>query len=466
VDKRLFAFGGGGNVINDLHVLDLITLRWDSVQASSGIPPSKRYGHTATRWNDSIVLFGKFCLLKWSKTYFQDYCNDVHIFDLRTFTWSQPQITGVVSARYLHSAVVFNDKLFIYGGFAKSSDCTYVLDELNVLDLKSMRWSKYHEVPPRYNHSATLVGHKMYIYAGKDEHGNTVSDLFAVNLLSEPYTLHLVLSGSQSSINAKMILLKSQHFCDTACGKLLVFGRYLAKGLIAGSNAESTYSLWMLDLDTLKWKRQECDAQFDTGGWNYFTIISDETYSSVDGKDIELAYGYVRDALMIDGESLGLYDVPCGRRMSEFSHLLNNPEFSDFEIIPADGRPIYVHQVILISRWAHFRNMYQSGMLEVMERCMKLPESFDVVIAFLRYLYTDQLDENEPWTIICEVLVMANMYMLSRLKKMCCERLYRRHLTVDSCSIIFEKAIIAEETGLKLLVLDFMFRNYGSVLKS
>lgn len=131
-------------------------------------------------------------------------------------------------------------------------------------------------MPPRYNHSATLVGNKMYIYAGKDEQGNTVSDLFMVNLSKLPYTPHLVLSGNQQSCHGRMVLLKSQHFCDTACGKLLVFGRYLNKHQQTNS-PDSTYSLWMLDLDTLEWEKQECDGHFEVGGWNYFTIINEKS---------------------------------------------------------------------------------------------------------------------------------------------------------------------------------------------
>lgn len=166
---------------------------------------------------------------------------------------------------------------------------TYVLDELCVLDLNSMIWTRYHDMPPRYNHSATLVGNKIYIYAGKDEQGNTVSDLFMVNLQKLPYTPHLVLSGNQQSCNTRMVLLKSQHFCDTACGKLLVFGRYLNNSNTTKSNLlqpsqtnnnnspESTYSLWMLDLDTLEWEKQECDGHFEVGGWNYFTIINEKS---------------------------------------------------------------------------------------------------------------------------------------------------------------------------------------------
>jgi hypothetical protein len=122
--------------------------------------------------------------------------------------------------------------------------------------------------------------------------------------------------------------------------------------------------------------------------------------------------------------------------------------------------------VILITRWPHFRNIYKSGMVESRERKMEIPEPYEVVLAFLKYLYNDQLDENESCEIICEVLVLANMYLLHRLKKICCQKLYKQHLSIQNCGTIFEKAMMAEEVGLKLLTLDFMFKNYGQVLKS
>lgn len=171
--------------------------------------------------------------------------------------------------------------------------------------------------------------------------------------------------------------------------------------------------------------------------------------------------------MVINGESLGLYDIPLSLQVScEFSRLLNNPELSDFVIVPAGGQEFHVHQVILITRWPHFRNIYKSGMIESRQRRMEIPEPYHVVLAFLKYLYNDRLDSEESCEIICDVLVLANMYLLSRLKKMCCERLYRHHLSIHTCGLIFEKAIMAEEVGLKLLALDYMFRNYGQVLKS
>ncbi|KAI8075475.1 uncharacterized protein B0P05DRAFT_547641 [Gilbertella persicaria] len=457
VDHRLFVYGGGGNVTNDLHVLNLYDMRWETVQTAKGIPPYKRYGHTATLWNNCIIIFG-------GCNEYQEYCNDIHIFDIEKSSWFQPEIDNVVPARYLHSASVYDDKLFIYGGFAKNSNCTYVLDELSVLDLKTFTWTKYHGVPPRYNHSATLIGHKMYIYAGKDEHGDTISDLFVINLNAPPYTPHLVFSGSTYS---QMVLLKSQHFCEAVCGKLLVFGRYLTQN----TPHESMYGLWMLDLDTLTWERQERNAHFEVGGWNYFTVISQDGLNNLfflGNTDPFRPQGYdhFRDALVINSETLGLYDIPALSVSCEFSQLLNNPELSDFVIVPANGQAFHVHQVILVTRWPHFRNIYKSGMMEATQRRMEIPEPYEVVLVFLKYLYNDRLDENESCSNICHVLVLANMYLLHRLKKICCEQLYRQHLTIENCGLIFEKAIMAEETGLKLLTLDFMFRNLGYVLKS
>ncbi|CAO3589970.1 unnamed protein product [Absidia cylindrospora] len=127
VNHQLFVYGGGGNnVTNDLHVLNLCDMRWETIQTVTGVAPCKRYGHTATLWKHYIIVFG-------GCNEYQAYCNDIHIFDLENLTWCQPQIKGSVSARYLHSAVVYDDKLFVYGGFAKNTDCTYVLDEISVL---------------------------------------------------------------------------------------------------------------------------------------------------------------------------------------------------------------------------------------------------------------------------------------------------------------------------------------------
>ncbi|RUS16955.1 hypothetical protein BC938DRAFT_476410, partial [Jimgerdemannia flammicorona] len=116
VRNKLYVFGGGGNVTNDLHVLDLKDRRWESVQAIKGVAPSKRYGHTASLWRNHIIIFG-------GCNEFSDYCSDLCVFDIQKSTWIRPEIRGLnVPARYLHTATVYDDKLYVYGGFAKNSD--------------------------------------------------------------------------------------------------------------------------------------------------------------------------------------------------------------------------------------------------------------------------------------------------------------------------------------------------------
>ncbi|GAA5799084.1 hypothetical protein HPULCUR_004493 [Helicostylum pulchrum] len=339
VKDKLFVIGGGGvgNITNDLRVLSLNDMRWEKIQTVKGTVPGKRYGHTATLWDNFIIVFG-------GCNEFNEYVNDVYMFDIPKQTWFQPDIKGIVPARYLHSASVYNNKLFIYSGFAKNTEVTYVLDELSVLDLKSFIWSKYHNIPARYNHSATLVGHKMYIYGGKDENGNAISDLYVVVLNTPPYTPDLVLDSCKN-----MELLKSPHFCEYIHGKLLVFGRYATTN---NSNQRFMYGLWKLDLDTLERTREECNAVFDIGVWNYFTTITENTKNNdeqqVSSNNLLFLgntdsirpkmYDHFRDALVINSESLGLYDMPSLVQVPcEFSRLSNNSDLSDFVVVSSNS---------------------------------------------------------------------------------------------------------------------------------
>ncbi|KAI7894105.1 uncharacterized protein EV154DRAFT_459807 [Mucor mucedo] len=289
VQEQLFVIGGGGALIDNLRVLDLLKMQWKTIIVKGKEPP-RVYGHTATLWDNSIVVFGG-CDAS------GNYSNAIHIYDIQKQAWSQPDIDGTTHARYLHSASVYNNKLFVYGGFAKNKDCTYVLNELNVLDLLSFSWSKYENVMPRYNHSSTLMGHKLYIYGGKDVCGDTTSDLYVIDLSISPYTSRFMLKSDG------MMLLKSKHFSVSVDGKLLVFGKY---------HPDSMYGLWMLDFNTLQWTKQATDTHyFDTGAWNYFTALKDSSLVFVGNRDDvrPLGHDHFRDVLVLDSKSLEIPDV-------------------------------------------------------------------------------------------------------------------------------------------------------------
>jgi hypothetical protein len=147
--------------------------------------------------------------------------------------------------------------------------------------------------------------------------------------------------------------------------------------------------------------------------------------------------------------------------------MLDNDEFSDFTVIAkGSSRKIHVHRMVLSTRWPHFRNMNASGMIESKQGSMTLPEPYPVVYAFLSFLYTDTVDSELEYSVVCDVMVMANMYLLERLKKLCASILHRYHLQIDTCVRIFQAACVSQEHGLKKLSQEFIFRHCGAVMKT
>eukprot|EP00249_Psilotum_nudum_P015783 c25518_g1_i2 orf=2-823(-) len=86
VGSELVMFGGEdwrGHCLNDLNVLHLETMTWEAVEAV-GTLPSPRSGHTATvQTNRFLLIFGGGA----KSTCF----NDLHLLDLETMEWSQPE---------------------------------------------------------------------------------------------------------------------------------------------------------------------------------------------------------------------------------------------------------------------------------------------------------------------------------------------------------------------------------------
>lgn len=74
-------------------------------------PPHNRYRHTAVVYNDAMYIFGGV-----DKT--QTRYNDLHRFDFNTQVWEMIQCTGAIpSGRTFHVATVINDSLIITGGY-------------------------------------------------------------------------------------------------------------------------------------------------------------------------------------------------------------------------------------------------------------------------------------------------------------------------------------------------------------
>ncbi|KAI4301699.1 hypothetical protein L6164_034950 [Bauhinia variegata] len=163
IGNKMIVFGGtnGFKKVNDLHILDLATREWVRPECK-GVPPSPRESHTATLvGNEKLVIFGG------SGEGNANYLNDLHILDLRTMRWSSPEVKGDFPVpRDSHSTLAIGNKLFVYGGDSGDQYHGYV----NMLDMDTMTWSRLtvqgSSPGVRAGHAAVSVGTKMYIIGG------------------------------------------------------------------------------------------------------------------------------------------------------------------------------------------------------------------------------------------------------------------------------------------------------------
>ncbi|XP_019186196.1 PREDICTED: acyl-CoA-binding domain-containing protein 5-like [Ipomoea nil] len=185
VGHKMIVFGGtnGCKKVNDLHVLDLRTLEWTQPECQ-GIPPLPRESHTATLVGDSrVVVFGG------SGQGEANYLNDLHVLDLKTMRWTSPEVRGsyMPAPRDSHSAVALENKLFVYGG-----DCgDRYQGEVDVLDIDTFTWSRLDVHGPlpgvRAGHASVNFGSKIYVIGGVGDK-QYYNDVWVLDVVSCTWT--------------------------------------------------------------------------------------------------------------------------------------------------------------------------------------------------------------------------------------------------------------------------------------
>ncbi|XP_024516934.1 acyl-CoA-binding domain-containing protein 5 [Selaginella moellendorffii] len=155
--------------------LDLESQSW-SVLAPEGEVPVARTGQSVVQVGSSLIIFG-------GEDSKGQMLNDLHILNLKTLVWRPPKTSGSKpSPRRGHSAVCYNERyMLVYGGKAQGN----YYNDIYVLDLQNMEWSKEKPrgtVPsPRAGHAGVMVGSKWYIVGGEYK-GGEVLETMAFNV--------------------------------------------------------------------------------------------------------------------------------------------------------------------------------------------------------------------------------------------------------------------------------------------
>jgi hypothetical protein len=228
---------------------------------------------------------------------------------------------------------------------------------------------------------------------------------------------------------------------------------------------DASAGIWSLDLQSFEWQEFEGGDEMVSGNWHYFAMAVNTPHFFLfgDERDDE----YFSNVLAVDLQEYGLVHAPPPTLAADFGRLFDDAATSDFLIRTGgeDDPPIHCHRTVLLARWPHFAKMVNSGMTESFGTSITIPEPYSTVRAFLRYLYTDDLDDYIPVDTVADLMVLGNMYFLSRLTSLCCNRLHEK-IDIENVARVYHRACVIEEHGLKKRSARFIDQHFGRVSKT
>ncbi|KAI8055947.1 hypothetical protein BDF22DRAFT_653653 [Syncephalis plumigaleata] len=488
-DKVLVVFGGHdleGCALSDIILIDLNTsndniVRWRFAYCHGSLP-GPRAKHAAAIIEDTLYVSGGYARVNGSVEVYNDLCR----LNLLTGEWLEPV---PFTARYSHQLLVCNDgRLLAYGGYNADME---PLSELTFFD-------------PSVLDAAHLDGDMLLglTTAAADVEQQTPqsqsqSQSHHQQQQQSQQVIRVYVQGDQAPGRS------GQHFAGIFGDRLVV----LVTRCVSSGHSDLV-GLWSMDLPRLTWQRHaeadELAEQLAAGSWHY-AVPSKEgdrwwLFGAAENTDAE---EYLGTVVELDLREHGVLPMPPSDIGDNLVSMLNDPRFADFTITAVgksrgDGgeaattqgqgqmASFRVHKCIIASRWPHFANMLASDTLESTQGELRLPEPPRVVKAFLGYLYSDTLEiaaatselsdsnngkisasakAHEDNDTIARLLVLANLYCLPRLQRLCCQRLHDT-LRIDNAASIWQHARIAGEHGLVRRVVRYIFEHFGAVCQT
>ena len=456
----------------------------------------------------------------------QEVLDDLCYLDLKTMTWSR---SWRWIARFDHQAWVRDGKLWVFGGMGQGMDRTGELISLDLThpafartEIKQTGYVT--RQPGLGDEPVAATGGQSRILRSHRPYGHNSPRPLPISRRNTPPPRKQSIPAATSAVRflwGRDIPSESHgtHF-HHLCGNTLldfVTSAHTIRPAETGLSA--------LDLNDMTWRRVADGIDIIGGGdwrWHYLAISQDSTMAYLLGcptdndEDVGEGEEYLSDVLPIDLSRFGMHvdrkegeNPKLGTLGMDLAGVFDKPDFgADFVIraikdeaaegdewdmtgvwgknmmgnansmqgiddddLPPEevlGPPISVHKLILLSRWPHFATLYSAQMREFHRGRMYLPESYTVVKAFLYYLYTDSVSTSQycpNLSTVAGLLVMANLYDLKHLRTLTLHRLFSE-LDVESAAVVWERAGVAGEEGLRKKAAGFVLTYWGRIVRT
>ncbi|XP_043513899.1 RCC1 and BTB domain-containing protein 1-like isoform X2 [Frieseomelitta varia] len=141
----------------------------------------------------------------------------------------------------------------------------------------------------------------------------------------------------------------------------------------------------------------------------------------------------------------------------------DDPTTSDLTI-QVHGKSIHVHKVILKIRSNYFKMMFQEHWIENSQSTIEHEQfSYDAYKAFLKYLYTDEIDSSTE--IILELLELANAYSENQLIRHCV-RIICKKITVQNVAFLYNTSIQHNSKELEECCFKFALNHMTTIIQT
>uniref|UniRef100_A0A4W6E9U9 Inhibitor of Bruton tyrosine kinase n=1 Tax=Lates calcarifer TaxID=8187 RepID=A0A4W6E9U9_LATCA len=134
----------------------------------------------------------------------------------------------------------------------------------------------------------------------------------------------------------------------------------------------------------------------------------------------------------------------------------------DVTLKSEDGKEFPCHKSVLCARLEYFNSMLGNPWIEATScNALEMPTSAEILQVILEYIYTDEsptIKESLNVEFVCNVLVVADQLLITRLKEMC-EVVITENLTLKNAAELLEFAAMYNADQLKLSCLQFIVLN-------
>ena len=325
----------------------------------------------------------------------KEYLNDLHAFDVNYHSWRIVETVGQrPSARASHSSTFLNEtqELLIFGGW----NGTHRLNDLYVLDTNTSTWSSPLvgglSPHPRAGMTLTNVNETVYLFGGNGESSKYFSDLL---MLDRSKAKMIWVDISQDMSETKFKEMDDSMFAPSTPHNY----SYVSKGNASVSGIGPA-----------------------SRAGHTATAVGRKLY--IHGGSCR--HEVFNDLFVLDTDpspTVAVTAPKCIELLEKRLHLFSNdPQFSDITFI-VEEKKVHGHKVILAAVSDYFRNWFTES-----ENCSEFEVSNCSYFSFqtmMEYIYTGTLslpfdiDSNHGLACVVELLELADVFQLGRLKEEC-----------------------------------------------